>query len=380
MNDRILIKLGETFLKGKNRGIFESAIIENIKEKISPLGNFDIKNNNSVILISGNDVEILSPHIKKIFGIALFSFACRAEKDMNEIKMAAIEIMRLKFDARTFKVEAKRADKTFLVESPEICNEVGEFILENLPLKVDVINPDVILKIEVRSDGVFLSTDSIHGAGGLPCGTSGKGAVMISGGIDSPVAAWMMAKRGLKLVFVHFAMPPYTSTRAEIKVKKLVDRISEYSGKNKVFFVNITKIQEAIRKNCAEEFFTVISRRFMGRISEKIAFCEGCRCVITGESLGQVASQTLGGLECTNAVFTLPVFRPLIGTDKCEIIKIAREIGTFGISIEPFEDCCAIFSPKNPKIRPKIKFVEMDERKIKNSEELIEEALTNLRF
>jgi len=375
----ILIKFGEIFLKGENKEKFEKALFDNINQKISKFGIFNIKKMGSVFAVSGENIEKILDIIKKIFGIAAFSYAYRVNKNMDEIKNAAEEEVKEKIknkNIKSFKIEAKRADKSFCLNSLEICTEIGAFILKKFDLKVDVHNPDLVIKIEIRNCA-YIYSEKIEGAGGLPVGTSGLGTVMISGGIDSPVAAFMMAKRGLKINAVHFSTPPYTSERSVDKVKRILKKISEYSGSIKFFNINFSEIQKEIKKLCAEDLVTIISRRFMSKISQKIAISVKSSCLITGESLGQVASQTVSAINCTSHDIFLPVFRPLIGFDKSEIINVAKKIGTFEISIEDFEDCCSLFSPKRPKINPILKFVQNNELKIKNSDELIENAIKN---
>lgn len=255
--------------------------------------------------------------------------------------------------AATFKVEAKRADKRFPLTSPEICMQLGGHLLSKFPhLKVDVHNPDVTVTVEIRDFGAYIHANQLHGAGGLPVGTAGRAAILISGGIDSPVAAWTMAKRGLELNAIHFASPPYTSPRAEMKVRKLLSKVAVYSGTIRLGVVPFTDIQQQIAEKCPEEFFTLIMRRMMMRISEKIAKQRNCSALITGESLGQVASQTLPALAVTDCVINMPALRPLIGMDKEEIIAISRKIDTFETSILPYEGCCTVFTPKHPKTRP----------------------------
>lgn len=281
-------------------------------------------------------------------------------------------------DAATFKVEAKRSDKKFPMKSPEICREAGGYILSKFNhLKVDVHNPDIIVTIEIRDKYAFIHGNSIKGAGGMPTGTSGRAAILISGGIDSPVAAYMMAKRGIELCAVHFASPPYTSELAEMKVMELLKKVAKYSGTITTYVVPFTKIQEKIRDLCPEEYFTIIMRRIMMEISEKIAANQNCSALITGESVGQVASQTIYALACTDCVVEMPVFRPCIGMDKEEIIKISRKIDTFETSIQPYEDCCTVFTPKHPKTRPHVEDVAKAQNKITDLDELVEEAIKN---
>lgn len=375
MKRELLIKFGEIFLKGDNRRKFEISLLDNIKHKISKFGNFNIKQMGSVYSICGENVQNLLCEIEKIFGISSFSLSWCVGKNIDEIKKACDEELS-NLNVNSFKVEAKRSDKKFALNSLQICNEIGDFISKKYNLKVDVHNPDVIVHIEIRNDS-YVYCKNHKGLGGLPVGTSGLGTVMISGGIDSPVASFMMCKRGLKLQSVHFSTPPYTSLRSVEKVKRILKVISQYSGKIKFFNVNFCDIQQNIKKNCSEDLTTIISRRFMYKISEKICFSEGSSCLITGESLGQVASQTVSAINCTSHSVQIPIFRPLIGLDKEEITRISKKIGTFDISIENFEDCCSLFSPKNPRINPILKFVENDERKLENIDQMVEDAVNN---
>ncbi|MEE1025709.1 MAG: tRNA uracil 4-sulfurtransferase ThiI, partial [Acutalibacteraceae bacterium] len=281
---------------------------------------------------------------------------------------------------KTFKVEAKRSDKKFPLTSPEISRLLGGELLKKYHhLKVDVHNPDVVVTVEVRDNYAFIRAGQIHGAGGMPVGTGGRAAILISGGIDSPVAAWMMAKRGIQLDAIHFASPPYTSLRAEQKVKKLLSRVAKYSGPIRMGIVPFTEIQQTISEKCPEEYFTLIMRRMMMRISERLAKKSGSLALITGESVGQVASQTLPALVTTDAVVNMPVFRPLIGMDKEEIVAISRKIDTFEISIEPYEDCCTVFTPKHPRTRPTTKQCEEAES-LFNFEPLIAKATDDTVF
>ena len=301
------------------------------------------------------------------------------EKDLDAICARAASYLEEPLEeASTFKVECKRSDKKFPYKSPEISAEVGHALLERFPhLQVDVHNPDLTVRVEVRERYAFVHGEVKPGAGGIPVGTGGKAAVLISGGLDSPVAAWRMARRGVELTAVHFASPPYTSELAREKVKRLLRRVARYAGRIKFITVNFTHLQEEIRDKCPSELSTVILRRFMLRAAERVARDEGCAALITGESLGQVASQTLQAIACTDAVATLPVFRPLIGSDKAEIVKTAYQIDTYDISIEPFEDCCTIFTPKHPRTKPILHFVEAGEQAI-DGEALLEESLETL--
>ena len=375
----ILIKIGEIALKGLNRRTFEEVLMKNIKRHLAPLGKFEVKSAQSAIYVRPLDEDVdlddACEKIGKVFGIVSYSRACLAKKDMNDINRTAAEYLKEELeDAATFKVEAKRSDKAFPLKSPEICAETGGYLLEKFPgLSVDVHQPEATVTVEIRDFGAYVHGKAKRGAGGMPVGTGGKAAVLISGGIDSPVAAWMMAKRGVELTAVHFASPPYTSERAEEKVKELLARVSEYSGRMRLFTVPFTKIQEAIQSQCPEELFTIIMRRMMIKIASHIGMREGCAALITGESLGQVASQTIHAIACTDAAAGLPVFRPLIGMDKEEIVRISRKIEAFDISIQPYEDCCTVFTPKHPRTRPVLKFVELAESGVE-WEEMLREA------
>ncbi len=385
MKEIILIKTGEIVLKGLNRRAFEDILIKNIKYRLKDLGEFKIKNAQSTISVEpvGNNIDLdeVSDKIGKIFGITTYSRACVAEKNIENIKLCTIEYLQEALgEAKTFKVNAKRSDKKFPLKSPEICTEVGGYILEKFPhLTVDVHEPDITVTVEVRDFAAYIRGSVIRGAGGLPTSTGGKAAILISGGIDSPVAAWTMAKRGIELIAIHFASPPYTSQRAEEKVVSLLEKVSEYSGKMKMFTVPFTRIQEEIQSKCPEELFTIIMRRFMMVIAEKISKANECSALITGESLGQVASQTIGAIACTDDAANIPVFRPLIGMDKEEIIAISRKIDTFDISIQPYEDCCTVFTPKHPRTRPVLKYVKQAEQLL-DCESLIKEAIDNVKI
>lgn len=379
MKEIILIKNGELVLKGLNRNTFEDSLIRNIRKNLAAIGKFSIKKAQSTIYIEPEsddfNMDEALDRIGKIFGIAAFSKACVCEKDMGDIIEKSVpylsEILK---NAKTFKVEAKRADKKFPLKSPEICMELGGHLLKNFShLKVDVHNPEVTVYVEIRDYGAYIRAGQINGAGGLPVGTAGRAAILISGGIDSPVAAWTMAKRGLELNAIHFASPPYTSVRAEMKVKSLLEKVSLYSGTIRLGIVPFTEIQQEIAEKCPEEFFTLIMRRMMMRISERLARERSCLALITGESLGQVASQTLPALAVTDIVCDMPVLRPLIGMDKDEIVEISRKIDTFDISIQPYEDCCTVFTPRHPKTRPTIEQCLKAEENL-DIEKLIEKA------
>ena len=380
----ILIKNGELTLKGLNRNTFEVALIKNLRRALRAIGEFDIQKSQSTIFITpktdGADLTAACERVKKVFGIAAFSRALMVEKSMDAILQASGDYFADALTgARTFKVETRRADKTFPKPSPEISADVGEYLLERFPhLTVDVHTPDVTVMVEIRDFGAYIHALQTPGAGGMPVGTGGKCALLISGGIDSPVAAYMMAKRGVELTAIHFASPPYTSERAEQKVISLLEKVTEYAGHTELLIVPFTHIQEEIRRACPEDLFTLIMRRFMMRIATRLAESRRCEALITGESVGQVASQTIPAIACTEAAAGLPVFRPLIGMDKEEIVTISRRIETFDISIEPYEDCCTVFTPRHPRTRPKLIMLEEAERALP-VEELVQEAADGVR-
>lgn len=380
MKEVLLLKLGEIALKGLNRKTFEDVLIKNIKRRLQGAGVFSVTSRQSTIYVEPMDQEadmdLAEERCAKVFGVVSYTRAGEAEKSLSSIQEKAAEYLRNELEeAGSFKVEAKRSDKKFPHKSPEIARETGAYLMERFPhLRVDVHHPDVTVWVEVREAAAFVHADARPGAGGIPVGSGGRGLVLISGGLDSPVAAWSMAKRGLALTAVHFASPPYTSELAHDKVVRLLQKVSEYAGRIKLVTVELTRLQEAIRDQCPEELSTVILRRYMLRAAQRVAQDEGCLCLITGESLGQVASQTLQAIACTDAVAQMPVFRPLIGTDKAEIVKTARKIDTFDTSIEPYEDCCTIFTPKHPRTKPSLEMVERGEAAI-DGEALLEEAL-----
>ena len=380
MKEVILIKNGELALKGLNRSTFEDILVKNIRRRLKSAGDFDYIKSKSTIIIEPKDescdFEAALEAVSRIFGIAGFSRAAAVEKDFDKvIEISGAYLEGALKNAKTFKVEAKRSDKKFPLTSPEISREMGGHLLSVYPhLKVDVHNPEVTVMVEVRDKYIFLHGTQIKGAGGMPVGTGGKAGILISGGIDSPVAAWMMAKRGIELTAIHFASPPYTSKRAEMKVVTLLEKVAKYSGRMTMFTVPFTEIQEQIKDNCPEELFTLIMRRAMMKAAEKIARKENCQALITGESVGQVASQTIYALACTDAAANMPVFRPLIGMDKDEIIEISRKIDTFETSILPYEDCCTVFTPKHPKTRPNLGDIEKAEQLIP-LDELVEKAV-----
>ncbi len=386
MKEVLLIKNGELALKGLNRGTFEDILVKNMKRRLlASVGKFRFTKSQSTIIAEAEgedlDFEQAVETLKKVFGIAAFSRAALAQKDIDDIKKVALEYLGDELrQVKTFKVNAKRSDKRFPMTSPEICREVGAHLLRNIhSLSVDVHNPDITVTVEVRDNNVFIHGNQIKGAGGMPVGSAGRVALLVSGGIDSPVAGWMMAKRGLQLDAIHFAAPPYTSKRAEMKVHDLVSIVAKYSGRVNFAVVNFTEIQETIKEKCPEELFTIIMRRLMMKIAVRLAQKDNCGALVTGESLGQVASQTLGAIACTDAAVDMPVFRPLIGMDKDEIVTISRKIGAFETSILPYEDCCTVFTPKHPRTRPTIELIEKAESAVDFSQ-MIDRAVESVRY
>ena len=384
MKKVILIKNGELALKGLNRSTFEDILVKNLKRRLSPLGKFSFTKAQSTVITEPEnedvDFDAAVECVSHVFGIAAFSVAGVTEKDIESIKKAVTDFLgdELK-SVRTFKVCAKRSDKKFPLTSPEICREVGGYVLSRIPsLKVDVHEPELTVTVEVRDSSVFVHGNQLRGAGGMPVGTSGKGLLLLSGGIDSPVAGHMIAKRGMNIECIHFHSYPYTNLQARDKVIELAKVLSEYTCGTKLNIVSVTHIQEEIHKNCNGEYMVTLLRRFMMRIAERIAARCGAQCIITGESLGQVASQTIEGMTSSNSVIkNLPVLRPLCGFDKDEIIERSRSIGAFEISIQPYEDCCTVFLPRHPVIKPTIEAVLAEEQKL-NVDSLVEEAIKTL--
>ena len=383
MKEVILCKYGEIVLKGLNRGFFENMLINDLKKRVAPYGNFSVTHAQSTAYIEplddDADIEGAISCAKKVFGFVSIIRAAVAKKELEDIMRVASEyIPDFLAGARSFKAEAKRADKNFPMKSPELAANVGGAILSVMPkMKVDLNKPDVTVRVEIRENGAYIHAGGEKGAGGIPVGSAGKAMLLLSGGIDSPVAGYMMAKRGAAIEAVHFESFPYTSERAKEKVLELAKEVTEYSGKMKVNVISLTKIQETLVRTCDEEYFTLLLRRFMMRLSERVARRNGAMALITGESLGQVASQTMQALGVTDSAVNLPVFRPCIGMDKEEIIEIARKIGTFDTSILPYEDCCTVFTPKHPKTRPDLEKVLEQEKRL-NIEELEEEAFATL--
>lgn len=377
MKELILLKNGEIALKGLNRPTFEDKLIKNAKRRVKSAGDFKFYKAQSTIycepLNDEADIEQAFENLTYVFGFAALTRACIVKKEMQDIiEQSLIYLAPVLKKIKTFKVEAKRSDKTFPLKSPEICMELGGRLLEEFShLVVDVHNPDVVVRVEVRDFAAYVHAGQQEGAGGMPIGTSGKAGLLLSGGIDSPVAGYMMAKRGLEIQPIHFASPPYTSEHAKQKVITLCEKMSQYCGDMCLYIVPFTEFQEEIRKNCPEDLFTIIMRRYMMKISEKIAEKNGCDALITGESLAQVASQTMKALACTDISVEMPIFRPVIGMDKNEIVKIARMIDTFETSILPYEDCCTVFTPKHPRTKPKLEEILLAEEKLKEADRLI---------
>ncbi|MBQ8978599.1 MAG: tRNA 4-thiouridine(8) synthase ThiI [Oscillospiraceae bacterium] len=362
MNEIILLKEGEIALKGLNKRNFEEAFIRNLRHRMKDCGEFEYRRDQSMIYctpVGDADMDAAVLAASRTFGAAAICRAGITEKDVDKIAEDVCVYCAKELDrARTFKVACKRSDKHFPYKSPELSAEVGGRVLEKFPhLIVDLKEPDLTVHIEIRDINAYIHTGNRPAAGGIPVGTSGRGMLLLSGGIDSPVAGYMMAKRGVDISCIHFAAPPYTSDRARLKVERLCERLTPYTGDNAFYCVPFTKLQEALRDHCPEEYFTIIMRRMMIKIAQKIAKKNGMQCLITGESVGQVASQTMGAIVCTDAACEMPMFRPCIGMDKTEIIEVSRRIDTFDISIEPYEDCCTVFTPKHPKTRPELSAV-----------------------
>lgn len=377
-----IIRCGEVSLKGMNKPYFERVLLERLKKafKFNNFNDADMRWIDGLIIAevpSIYDSEEIIRAASKVFGVASVSYAIKTGKEIEEISNDAIIFMKdimLKEDIKTFKVKAKRADKTYPIQSPEIARMIGGAILKGInSLSVDIHNPECELHIDVRREGTYIYRNKVKAFGGLPLGTNGRGLLLMSGGIDSPVAAFMMAKRGMTIDAIHFHSYPYTSQRALDKVKRLVKQLSSYMGDINLHIVNLLPIQEEIVKNCPASEVTILVRRFMMRIAEIIAKKNEDMMLITGESLGQVASQTAEALVVTDSSVNIPVMRPLIAMDKVDIMDLAKEIGTYEISIEPYEDCCTVFLPKHPVTKPKLNYIENSESALK-VQELINSA------
>ena len=383
ISEVILCKFGEIVLKGANRQNFESGLVKELRRRASPYGTFKIYYKQSTVYVEpkGDDCDMdgMYSAARKVFGIVGVNRAAVCEKTMESIVETAKAYLPDKlFGKRTFKVEAKRADKRFPLTSPEISAEIGGVILSTVKgIRVNVKNPEVTVTVEVRDDNAYIRAGQEPGAGGLPLRSAGRGLLLLSGGIDSPVAGCMMAKRGMEIEALHFESFPYTSERAREKVMQLAQEMCEFCGKIHVHVISLTHVQEEIRDKCEEDYFTLILRVFMMRLSEKCAREYKCGALITGESLGQVASQTLAAIGVTDSVVNIPVFRPCIGMDKSEIVNEARHFGTFDTSILPFEDCCTVFTPRHPKTQPKIEAVMQEIAKL-DFDALLDEAYATM--
>ena len=383
MYNILIVKYGEIGVKGKNRYLFENKLIKNIKNMLKPLGEYNVYKEYGRIYVDVNDddYEEVMEEVRKVFGIVGVCPGIKAEKDYDVLKETALKLIEQKIEegAKTFKVESRRGDKSLPLTSQEMSIDIGGYILSNVKdrIKVDVRNPEVKVRCEYRELNTMVYTDSVPGYGGLPMGTAGKAMSLLSGGIDSPVATWMVAKRGMDIECIHFHTYPFTSERSREKVLDLARTLSRYCGPIKVHCCNILEIEKEITEKLNREETTIHSRRFMMMITQRLAEQRHCQAIVTGESIGQVASQTIYGLTCTNAVCSLPVFRPLIAMDKSDIIDIAQEIGTYDISIVPEEDCCSVFAPKKPITKPKLDRIEKSEEKL-DIEALIEGAMATI--
>ncbi|CEK36037.1 tRNA uracil 4-sulfurtransferase ThiI [Paraclostridium sordellii] len=380
-----IVKYGEIGVKGKNRYIFENKLIKNIKSMLSPLGKFNVYKEYGRIYVDlgefAEEYEEVLEEIKKVFGVVGVCPGIRAEKDYDKLKELALKLLDEKIEegSKSFKVTSRRGDKSLPLTSQEMSKDIAGFLVFNVKdrIKVDVRNPETTIHCEYRQNHVMVYSDTVPGYGGLPVGTNGRAMSLLSGGIDSPVASWMVAKRGVEIEAIHFHSYPFTSEKSQEKVRDLAQILAKYCGKVRLHKVNILEIQKAIGVSCKEEEMTIISRRFMMKIAQRVGEMRFCDALVTGESIGQVASQTIQGLTCTNAAITLPVFRPLIAMDKSEIIDIAQKIGTFETSVIPEEDCCTVFSPKSPVTKPKLDRIERSESAL-DVEKLIKDAIDNM--
>ena len=391
MYNSIIVKYGEIGIKGKNRYIFENKLIKNIKNMLKPIDKFNVYKEYGRVYVDLGDYEYdeVCEEVKKVFGVVGVCPAVKVLRNNEEdveaayqkLKETALLVLEEKIEAgaKTFKVESRIGDKSFRLTSQDMSIDIGGYLLSNVgdKIKVDINKPEAKIKCELRENNVVVYSDTVPGYGGLPIGTNGKAMSLLSGGIDSPVATWMVAKRGMEVEAVHFHTYPFTSEKSQEKVKDLARILAKYCGKVRLHKVNILEIQKAVGLNCRDEEMTIISRRFMMRIAQKLAEQRNCDALITGESIGQVASQTIQGLTCTNASVSLPVFRPLIAMDKTEIIEIAKKIDTFETSIIPEEDCCSVFAPKKPVTKPKLERIE-DSEKALDVDKLIQDAIDNM--
>ena len=382
MNDILLLKPGELVLKGQNRHFFEDRLRSNVARRLKSLGRFQITSVQSTVYVEpledGIDLDEAFRRCSQVFGIISLCRAAACEKDKDAILNTALRYLEPELrKARSFKVESKRSDKRFPMTSIQLSQYVGGGIGEAYPeLPADMHDPELVVHVEVRETAAYVHAGGVPGAGGLPVGTCGRAVSLLSGGIDSPVSTYMIARRGVQIIPVHFFSFPYTSELAKEKVLKLARKLLPWCGRLTLEVIPFTHIQEEIRDKCPEEFFTLIMRRFMMRLAQSVAEANGCGALVTGENLGQVASQTMEALRCTEAPLDLPVLRPLIGFDKEQIIAIARQLDTFEISILPYEDCCTVFTPRHPRTKPKPEEVEAAEA-VLDVEGLCREALEN---
>ena len=385
MQDIILLKLGEIVLKGLNKKYFEQKLISNVRRRLKGMGAFKIYCVQSTVYVEpqseGIDMDAAVEAMQQVFGAVSVVRAAACEKDVAAIAQKAIEYMREPMrKAKSFKVETRRADKSFPMSSIQISQYVGGELSEAYPdTAVDVHNPELTVQVEIRDYAAYVHSAALPGAGGMPVGSNGSAVTLLSGGIDSPVSTYMIAKRGVRMVPVHFFSFPYTSELAKQKVIDLADQLTKYCGRMTLQIVPFTHIQEEIRDKVPEEYFTLVMRRFMMRIAQRIAEDTGCKAIVTGENLGQVASQTMEAMNCTEAVCKNVVLRPLIGFDKEEIVRFARRIGTFATSTLPYEDCCTVFTPRHPRTRPTLEEVETVEAAL-DVEALVDEALAGIEF
>ena len=383
MKEVLLCKYGEIVLKGANRATFEAFLAKELRRRASHYGNFKVERSQSTVTITpldeNCDMDGCFETALRVFGISGVTRAAVCEKTMESIlETAKRYIAPMLAGKRSFRVDAKRADKRFPLPSPEIAAEVGGAILESVPgIKVDLHTPDSMIRVEIRDQYAYLHADQKKGAGGMPLRSAGRGLLLLSGGIDSPVAGYMMGKRGLEIEALHFESFPYTSEMAKEKVMTLASELCEYCSRIHVHVISLTHIQEVLRDNCEEDYFTLLLRIFMMRLAERCARQYGCGAIVTGESLGQVASQTLSALAVTDAEAQMPVFRPLIGLDKEEIVQISRKIGTYETSILPYEDCCTVFTPRHPRTKPEREKVLIELAKV-DADALIEEAYASM--
>lgn len=382
--DKVLsVSLGEIALKGLNRKYFEDQLIKHIRRAIKDIGFEKIYKEQGKIYIQAEEQFFpqMINRLRKVFGLVYISPCIKVEKDVDEIENAVLKAVKEKIEGekiKTFKVDTNRADKNFPIKSPDFSKQMGGVILKAFnELSVDVHTPDTLVYIDIKQNA-YIYTDKIKGHGGMPIGTNGKGLLLLSGGIDSPVAGFLMAKRGVEISAVHYHSYPFTSERAEEKVKDLAGILSRYTGKITMYSVNILEIQKEINAKCPEKEMTILSRRLMMRIAERIAEKQNINALITGESLGQVASQTIEGISVTNAAVKLPILRPLVGLDKVDIIEIAKDIETFETSTLPFEDCCTVFLPKHPVTKPRIEDIEKSEE-VLDVDYLIDNVIENMK-